>query len=881
MNPRLALLALATAAGCTGPDPQGSAAALRRGAASTCGTFTHRGDTADKTNPTPPPFTDYFEGAHVVIRWYDAAHPAEDCELDGETDCYDPSYPGHGDPDVPDLVEDLAAYADNAYERLKWSYDMRPEAEGKILIDFVEPDPEDPHAAYAKPGDLIEIYADWRPSAQHGAQERDVELLMMHEVFHLAQLRHYAPGWWPRNGSGEHDPIFEKFSAQIWLAESAAKHMERRMLDHPGWMSPRRDLLLHSPMATTDPDRKYDGFAMLEYLQGVFPGVDLPAYYFHKTTGWFVPANLPTETTDRILYARVAQLTVGPDDWRALWSRFALGYQYQHSDSLVHEITDWAEGWAPVEAPSVASRMRGSERLTGAVVQRRQEDVVTDDDAVWLENGYMATFAVDVEAALCAPPATASNGLPCTFGGPGGLSAPLRGWDLVLQLDAPAGTYATIYRDSPDPVALPARLFEVIGPVGTDRLVRVPLGALDPRDRIVVTFNDDPMLSAAADAESYVAVAAAFDRSGGRLAVGHIGGVCRIDLARTVSCTGSNLVGQAGTGTVLPDGTVAPPWIAGMNTLPLADVDWITAGNAGGEVCARPVDGDAACWGAGWIAGARTVPTPPTPDWLRDARDIAVGAEHTCAVTAGGEVWCIGYNNAGQIGDGTIYPLGPYLAWVKAAGVANAVEVVVATQQTCAVLEDTSVMCWGLNIGNVLGVGASGPYSPWPRWVIGLGGVRQLAMAGGTQCVRKLDGSAWCWGENQRGQVGDGTFVLRTAPTRVVLDAAGTPLYADEVSAGYQHSCARTPAGTVMCWGDSSGRGLLGNGQVCPGGCPTPYPVQVLEVAQAISLSTSGYTTCAGDVHAVPPGDERLWCWGLWRDGGGAPVPHGTPLRVD
>ncbi len=80
-------------------------------------------------------------------------------------------------------------------------------------------------------------------------------------------------------------------------------------------------------------------------------------------------------------------------------------------------------------------------------------------------------------------------------------------------------------------------------------------------------------------------------------------------------------------------------------------------------------------------------------------------------------------------------------------------------------------------------------------------------MAGGTNtCARRTDGTAWCWGNNQYGRLGDGTTTNRSAPTQVAGLSNVTAL-----DAGDYHTCARRTDGTAWCWGRAD-FGQIGDG---------------------------------------------------------------------
>ena len=74
--------------------------------------------------------------------------------------------------------------------------------------------------------------------------------------------------------------------------------------------------------------------------------------------------------------------------------------------------------------------------------------------------------------------------------------------------------------------------------------------------------------------------------------------------------------------------------------------------------------------------------------------------------------------------------------------------------------------------------------------------LRRLSVGGGHACALTSDGTAYCWGANNVGQLGDSTTTVRAAPTQVV---GGLKFSA--ISAGYAHTCGKTLDGSVACWG--------------------------------------------------------------------------------
>ena len=146
------------------------------------------------------------------------------------------------------------------------------------------------------------------------------------------------------------------------------------------------------------------------------------------------------------------------------------------------------------------------------------------------------------------------------------------------------------------------------------------------------------------------------------------------------------------------------------------------------------------------------------------------GAKHTCALRANGVV-CWGKNDLGQLG---VDPVGlPFrgFAGLPITGTAGAGSIGVAERVSCAVKSDATVVCWGADLA-ALGDGGTGS-SFTPVAVKGPGGAgllgNVLSVAPGFRhaCALKKDGTVWCWGRNDRGQLGDGTKVDSPYPVKV------------------------------------------------------------------------------------------------------------------
>jgi alpha-tubulin suppressor-like RCC1 family protein len=281
----------------------------------------------------------------------------------------------------------------------------------------------------------------------------------------------------------------------------------------------------------------------------------------------------------------------------------------------------------------------------------------------------------------------------------------------------------------------------------------------------------------------------------------------------SVACTGNNANGQLGDGTNTNRSTPVEVTAARGAT-------WIGAGYY--HACAV-VAGTVRCWGRNesrqcgvattTLCGSNPCARPAvTVPGITDAVQVAAGLSHTCALLRDGTVRCWGDNSSGQIGNGTSGSAD--LGVTEVPGLRDVVQLASGNANTCAVLRDGTVRCWG---GNTFGMFLdTGMQRTTPTAIPGLTGVAQLAMSVYHACARLTAGGLRCWGYNSYGQVGDGTTAT---PRTTLVTPVGLPPVAD-VAVGYWLTCARTADRAVWCWGwnlsGGVGDGTSGNTRATP-----------------------------------------------------------------
>jgi alpha-tubulin suppressor-like RCC1 family protein len=267
----------------------------------------------------------------------------------------------------------------------------------------------------------------------------------------------------------------------------------------------------------------------------------------------------------------------------------------------------------------------------------------------------------------------------------------------------------------------------------------------------------------------------------------------------------------------------------------------------------------------------------------RTARGIAAGGGFTCAILDDGSVKCWGANTYGNLGLGDTNnrgdepgEMGDALPRVPLGTGRTATQIFAGVAHVCAILDDASVKCWGLNNWGQLGLGDVNYRGDQPAEMgdslpavnLGTGHfAKRLSLGAYHTCALLEDDSLKCWGQNANGAIGSGDTAARgdgpgemgdNLPT-VSLASSGTAV--KDFAAGGIHTCAVLADGRVKCWG-SNVEAMLGVGDLNNRG---DDPNEMGDNLPAVNLGTGRTATrvFATYINSCAELDNgQIKCWG-------------------
>ena len=306
---------------------------------------------------------------------------------------------------------------------------------------------------------------------------------------------------------------------------------------------------------------------------------------------------------------------------------------------------------------------------------------------------------------------------------------------------------------------------------------------------------------------------------------------CAVTTDGAAMCWGDNADGQLGNGTT--SNSLIPTPVVGLE----GSVETIALGNA--HTCASIRNGSVKCWGnnpygqLGSGTGSDSLVPVQVVGLSRPVSKMAAGYNHNCVLGDGGRAFCWGQGGHGQLGTGG---KSNYTTPTPVKGLSgNLVDITAGNFHTCAVSNSGQALCWGFNNIGQIGNGSKANVLS-PQTIIG-SGVKSVSSKKSHTCALTISGTALCWGGGQAGQLGNGTLENRTRPVSV----QGLPSNVVAISTGQSYSCARTSAGGLFCWGGSND-GQLGQGD----NVGRAYPTEITSLRGKVNgLSGGNRHVCA------------------------------------
>jgi len=290
------------------------------------------------------------------------------------------------------------------------------------------------------------------------------------------------------------------------------------------------------------------------------------------------------------------------------------------------------------------------------------------------------------------------------------------------------------------------------------------------------------------------------------------------------------------------------------------------------------------CWGAGASGALGTgrngnerspiavsLLSSPSHPVLR----AAAGRYHSCAVTTASELYCWGYSGNGQLGTGHIDEdntpptiLSPERVNIQGASDDEIISLATGAYHSCAIFKNGRAFCWGQGAFGQLGNGcefgaddtSSNPCArdrPLPielPYFDRVSGARHaVAIAAGEyhSCARTINGSLFCFGRGNDGQLGINDRFSYSQPQHVGNITAEIVA----IAAGNNHTCALLVNGKVYCFGDNA-YGQIGNGSHRDSVIPVAVDFSRYEEPEMIGIAAGGDHSCSWDR------EHNYYCWG-------------------
>ncbi len=307
----------------------------------------------------------------------------------------------------------------------------------------------------------------------------------------------------------------------------------------------------------------------------------------------------------------------------------------------------------------------------------------------------------------------------------------------------------------------------------------------------------------------------------------------------TLWAWGDNLDGQLGNGTT--------NFQIGHTQESTEAIDWSAIATGYRHTVALKSDGTLWVWGnIGYCPLSYEISPTQESTGATDWSAIAAGQDETVALKSDGTLWACGRNDNGEVGDGTKDEKPTFTQ--ESTGATNWSAIAMGRYHTVALKSDGTLWAWGENYRGQLGDGTTDDKTIPTQESTGATDWFAITVGWEHTAALKSDGSLWAWGNNNYGQLGDGTTDGNNTPTQI-----GSATTWSAIAAGWDHTVALKSDGTLWAWGWNR-YGQLGDGTAAG---------QANQPTQESTAATSWTAIAAGWYHTVAlKSDGTLWAWG-------------------
>ena len=326
---------------------------------------------------------------------------------------------------------------------------------------------------------------------------------------------------------------------------------------------------------------------------------------------------------------------------------------------------------------------------------------------------------------------------------------------------------------------------------------------------------------------------------------------CIITEDNRVACWGNNDQGKRGLGGGIGNASITPPGKAGPWLVGNLSTGMVEVSAGGWSTCSLKETGQIWCWGggsagqlgsgtdvcqdqgSGGISCADATNYPPVQVSLPMGKTAVSLSDanqgHFCAILNTGEGLCWGWNNHGELGDGTVCTGGTYLSDNNNPSPAGCnsqngrytpvivddsnfptnssfISISMGLYHTCGIIDNNDLYCWGYNDQGQLGIGTTEQTNyPIPQFVDS--NVIGVSTGNNHACALYESQTIKCWGANSEGQLGTGNMYYLNTPTAINLSSNISLI---SIESAYNANCAISEDFIPICWGANQ-FGQIGN----------------------------------------------------------------------